>query len=410
MTTMTIWEDQPECAVDVNDKQESEEWRPERRQGRVAPCQAAGPAPLQLEEVCAAFENIPDTVISIDDTCRIRTINHPPAGLAIGELLGTDLFTVIAPEDKDMVRAAIDRVFATGEPGRYEIRHRGADNSICWLETRLVRLGGDRSAHRVLLVTRDITGDKAMEHQASQLDKAESLRRMAGAIAHRYNNLLAVVMGNLELTMEDLPLDFKHTHQMWQAMLATRQAAKVGSLILASLGQTVVDRRSLNLTEVCRQHLDTLRAAMPQNVKLEVSLHAEALPVVANAEQIRQILDILTTNGYEALGPRPGTVFLSITSVNQVDMDLTHRFPIVFQPSAVGYGCITVQDEGDGIAEKEIGKIFDPFYTTKYVSRGMGLAVAQGIVGASCGCMTVGSVVGKGSVFRAYLPLTTAQP
>ena len=406
MTPMTLWEDRPECATDENNKQDGGEWRP----GRVAPHQAAGRATLQLEEVCAAFENIPDTVISVDATCRIRTINHPPAGLAIGELLGTDLFTLVAPEDQEMVRAAIDRVFATGEPGGYEIRHQDAGNTICWLATRLVRLGGAPPARRVLLITRDITGEKALERQTSQLDKAESLRRMAGAIAHRYNNLLAVVMGNLELTMEDLPLDFKHTHQMWQAMLATRQAAKVGSLILASLGQTAVDRRSLDLTEVCRRHLDTLRAAMPQHVKLEVSLHAQALPVMANVEQIGQILDILTANGHEALGPRPGTVFLSLAAVSQADMDLTHRFPIVFQPSAAGYGCITVQDEGDGIAEQDIEKIFDPFYTTKFISRGMGLAVAQGIVGASCGCMTVASVVGQGSVFRAYLPLTTAQP
>lgn len=409
MTTMSIWEDRPESAVDVNDKQENLEWRQEMRQGRVASYLSARNAALRLEEICAAFENTPDTVISVDDTCRIRTINHPPAGLTIGELLGTDLFTVIAPEDKEMVRAAIDRAFATGKPGRYQIRQHKADNKISWHETRLVRLGGDRSTLRVLLVTRDITDEKAMERQTRQLDKAESLRRMAGAIAHRYNNLLAVVMGNLELTLEDLPLDFKHTHQMWQAMLATRQAAKVGSLILASLGQTVVDRRSLDLTEVCRRHLDTLRAVMPQNVNLEVNLHAQALPVVANAEQIRQILDILTANGYEALGPRPGTVFLSLAAVNQADMDLTHRFPIVFQPSAVGYGCITVQDEGDGIAEKDIEKIFDPFYTTKFISRGMGLAVAEGIVGASCGCMTVESMVGKGSLFRVYLPLTTEQ-
>jgi len=404
---MTIWEDRPECAVDVNDKRDYLEWRPEMRQGRDAAYQAAGQAPLQLEEMCAAFDNIPDTIISVDATCRIRTINHPPAGLAIGELLGTDLFTLVAPEDKDMVRAAIDRVFATGEPGRYEIRHQGADNSICRLETRLLRLGGDRPACRVLLVTRDITDDKAMERQTRQLDKAESLRRMAGAIAHRYNNLLAVVMGNLELTIEDLPLDFKHTHLMWQAMLATRQAAKLGSLILASLGQTAVDLQPLDLADVCLLHLPALRTAMPWNVNLAAGSVAQALPVIANAEQIRQILDILTANGYEALGPRPGNVFLSIAAVNQADMDLTHRFPIVFQPRAVSYGCITVQDEGDGIAEKEIEKIFDPFYTTKSISRGMGLAVALGLVCASLGCMTVESEVGKGSVFRAYLPLIT---
>lgn len=404
---MTIWEDRPGYAVDVNGKQDYLEWRPEWRQGRVAAYQAAGQAALQLDEACAAFDNIPDTIISVDATCRIRTINHPPAGLAIGELFGTDLFNLIAPENKDMVRAAIDRVFATGEPGRYEIRHQESDNNICRLETRLVRLGGDRPACRVLLVTRDITDEKAMERQTRQLDKAESLRRMAGAIAHRYNNLLAVVMGNLELTLEDLPLDFRHTHQMWQAMLATRQAAKLGSLILTSLGQTAVDLQPLDLADVCRLHQPGLGAAMPQNVNLVTSQHAQALPVMANAEQIRQILDILITNGYEALGSRSGTVSLSITTVNQADMDLTHRFPIVFQPRAVSYGCITVQDEGDGIAETEIEKIFDPFYTTKFISRGMGLAVALGIVCASCGCITVESEVGKGSVFRAYLPLIT---
>lgn len=411
---MTNREDRLENAFDVNEKQEGEEICPVRQECVVL-CESAGNTASGLEEVCAAFENIPDTIISIDDNCRIRTINRAPAGMTIGDVLGTDLFSCFVCRDKDMVREMIHRVFATGKPGCYEDRRNedcrnGAAGKVSWHETRLIRLGGDPLTLRVLLVTRDITDEKAKERRTRRLDKTESLRRMAGAIAHRYNNLLAVVMGNLELTMEDLPPDFKHSHEIWQAMLATRRAAKLGSLILASLGQTVVDRRPLDLADVCLLHFPSLRAAMPWNVHLAAGLVAQALPVMANADQIRQILDILITNAHEALGPRSGTVFLNIAGVNQADMDLTHRFPIVFQPNAVAYACMTVRDEGDGIAETEIEKIFDPFYTTKFISRGMGLAVAEGIVCASCGCITVQSEVGKGSLFRVYLPLTTEQP
>jgi len=362
---------------------------------------------IPIDEICAAFENTIDTIITVDGSCIIQAINHPPAGWSGREVIGSDIITYVGDQYQKMVRAKIERVFATGQPESYESQDHGPNNTISWFDTRLKRFGGDASTHRVLLVIRDITRQKELEKQTRQLTKAESLCCMSGAIAHHYNNLLAVIMGNLELAVADLPTDSKHTYEIWQAMLAAKRAAKLGRMILTALGQTVCRRELLDLAEVCRQNIPHLKADLPRNITLEANLHDHVPPIMANTDQIKQILHILLTNAREAMGDCSGTIFLSIKSETSANILADHRFPVTFQPGTAGYACMTVRDEGNGIAGKDIEKIFDPFYSTKFVSRGMGLAMAQGIVCASGGCITVESALGSGSVFRVYLPLTS---
>ena len=226
---------------------------------------------IQIEEVCAAFEHTLDTIISVDSSRRIRTINHPPAGLIIRKMIGTDVIDYIGHQYQGMVRKMIDGVFATGVPGTYEIKDGGSDKTISCYETRLTRFGGDNSTHRVLLITRDITRQKELEKRTRQHNKAESLSCMAGAIAHQYNNMLAVILGNLDLALENLPVDSKHTYVIWQAMLAANRGSKLGRLILASLGQAACRYELLDLAEVCHHNIPSLKADIAKNVILEVS-------------------------------------------------------------------------------------------------------------------------------------------
>ncbi len=406
---MTSWEKRSERAVEPKKSLENpadrRSFRSMGRQQDGRPCSVD--TEVLLDEVCAAFENTVDTVISVDISRRIRAINHPPDGMSITDVLGVDVVSYVNPAYQGMVRTMIGDVFASGEPGCYEIQDNGSEDAESWNETRLIRFGKNTASRRVLLITHDITRNNELEKQTRRLEKEESLRCMAAAIAHRYNNLLAVVMGNLELAMDDLPKEFPAHHEMSQAMEATNSAAKLGALLLTSLGQTFVTHEPINLVETCRLYLPTLRSDIPKNITLKDTLSSPVTPIMANTDHIKQILDILIVNAREALDDHIGTISLSIESVYPEKLSPIHQFPASFKPGTIRYACLAVRDEAGGIEERDIEKIFDPFFSTKFIGRGLGLAVARGIVDAAGGCITVESKVGMGSVFRVYLPLTT---
>jgi len=249
--------------------------------------------------------------------------------------------------------------------------------------------------------------DKAkLEDQNRQLQKAESLGRMAGAIAHRFNNLLGVVLGNLELVMNVLPSGTGAIDNLLDAIKAARRAAEVSGLMLTYLGQTRAKVDTLDLAETCRRSMQILRSAMPKDVLLKPDLPSHGPIVRANASQLQQVLTNLCTNAWEAIGGGRGTIEVAVRSVSQDEIPATNRFPLDWQPRDKAYACIEVVDSGCGIAGKDIEKLFDPFFSSKFTGRGLGLPVVLGVVKAYGGAVAVESRPGKGSTFRVYLPVS----
>jgi signal transduction histidine kinase len=246
------------------------------------------------------------------------------------------------------------------------------------------------------------------ERQQQQLQKAESLNRMAGAIAHHFNNMLGAVIGNLELAVEDLPPE-SPVELLGQALKASHRAAEVSSLMLTYLGQSVGRREPLDLSGLCRRSLPLLRVGLGKNTVLESDVSSPGPIIKANADQMQQVLRNLVTNAFESLGDVQGTIHLRIRTVSLAEIPATHRSPIDWQPSKDAFACIEVQDSGSGITEGEIDQIFDPFFSTKFTGRGLGLPVVLGIVRAHQGLITVESARGQGSIFKVFFPLSSEQ-
>ncbi len=244
------------------------------------------------------------------------------------------------------------------------------------------------------------------EARILHLQKAESLGRMAGAVAHHYNNLLTVVMGNLDMALIDLPEDCEPAASLTQAMEAARRASKLGSMMLAYLGQTNAPRKRLDLSRTCKGFLTALQADMPSHIILEADLQETGPAVTANARQIQQILEFLVTNAWEAMGDKTGSVYLGMRRVCSTEIATAHRYPMDFQPGKTDYACMEVTDTGAGIPENDIDKIFEPFYSTKFTGRGLGLPVALGAVKTHSGCMTVATRPGRGTRIMVFLPVT----
>lgn len=248
-----------------------------------------------------------------------------------------------------------------------------------------------------------------LENQNRQLQKAESLGRMAASIAHTFNNQLGAVIGNLELAIDDLPRGSELFKSLTAAMQAAQKSAEVSRMMLTYLGQSFDKCERLDLSEVCRRNQTICKAALPGNVALEISLPSSGPVVMASEGQIQQIAIVLITNAGESMGKNGGTIHLSVKTVSPADIPVLHRRPVVWQPQECPYACMEVTDTGCGIEDKDIENLYDPFFTSKFIGRGLGLPVALGIVKAHNGAITVESKPGEGSTFRVFLPVSAEE-
>jgi signal transduction histidine kinase len=242
------------------------------------------------------------------------------------------------------------------------------------------------------------------EARLGQLQKAESLGIMAGAIAHHFNILIHSVMGNLELATSELSPGGKPHENLIEAMRAMNRSSELTSQLLTYVGEVVGKPEALDVSAVCLGSLPVLRAALLKDLVLETDLPSPGPIVRASSNQLRQVLTILVANAWEAVGESLGVIRLATRTVSAADIPAAHRFPVGWQPQEIAYACLEVAEKGRGIAEDEIGKIFDPCFANK-LSRGLGLPVVLGIVRAHGGVVTVESEPGKGSTFRVFLPI-----
>lgn len=346
-----------------------------------------------------------------EETYHIHELdpNDVPSGSP--ELIACSL-KCYAPEDRKIIQKAFQKCIDVAEPYDIEVPFTTVTGRKLYVRTTAHAVKeGDRVV-KVIGNLMDITDLKQIENEKEkleamnrQLQKAESLGRMAGAIAHHFNNQLQVVMGNLEIALDDPAQSAESRISLNEAMKAARNAAQVSSLMLTYRGQPPGKPSPIDLSEECRRNLPLIQAAVSKNILFETGIPAAGPIIRSNTGQIQQMLTHLLTNAWEAIGTETGTITLSIRTVSDSEIPLSHRFPIDWKPRHPMYACLEVTDTGCGIAPPDIEKLFDPFYTTKFTGRGLGLSVVLGIVCAHGGGITVTSEPGKGSVFRIFLPV-----
>jgi CheY-like chemotaxis protein len=148
---------------------------------------------------------------------------------------------------------------------------------------------------------------------------------------------------------------------------------------------------------------------MPGKVVLETDLPSPGPVISANENQIQQVLTNLVINAWEAIGEGRGAIHLSIKTISPAEIPAAYRLPIGWQSQDSAYAGMEVKDAGCGIADKDIEKLFDPFFSSKFTGRGLGLSVVLGIVKAHDGAVTVESEPGRGSTFRVFLPVSAEE-
>ena len=242
------------------------------------------------------------------------------------------------------------------------------------------------------------------EHQSRKL---ESLGILAGGVAHDFNNLLMGVLGNADLALSVMAPNAAGRDQVEDIIVAARRAADLADQMLAysGKGRVKVERVDLGLLVEDSAHL--LRAAVSSSVVLQVESSQDVSFASVDVGQIRQVLLNIVANASEAIRERSGLIRVT-TGERTFDQDDLDRMYVSndLRPGRMVF--LEVSDTGCGIEPETLGRIFDPFYTTKFTGRGLGLAAVLGIVRGHGGGIDVGSEGRRGSTFTVVLPRAAA--
>ncbi|MBR9986081.1 MAG: response regulator [Desulfosarcina sp.] len=263
----------------------------------------------------------------------------------------------------------------------------------------------------VLGISRDLSERKkadnertAIENKLQRSKKMESLGTMAGSIAHNFNNLLMVVLGNLEIAKADLPAESTAARNIQRAANASQRAADLSSMMLTYVGQLKKESIPVDLSQMVKAVLKNLDESKMANVKMDMQL-ADPMPLVAaDADQIRQMISGFITNAIEALEAQKGRVRITTGSMRCNQDYLSTTYLKEDMPEGM-YAYVEVADTGLGMDAETLGKVFDPFFSTKFTGRGLGMAAVMGIIRSHNGAIKVSSVKNEGSVFTALFPI-----
>jgi PAS domain S-box-containing protein len=359
------------------------------------------------ENICVL--DITGTIVMVNRKWREFADANPPAPENYG--VGVNYLTVCAAaiddnyEDSSLFTEGI-RAVCSGERISYEQEYPcHSPTEQRWFRLQATRFVGSDQA-MVVISHENITERIEWERQRMQIEKAQSLNRMAAAIGHHCNSQLYAVVHNLGLVLDVLPLGSDESERLIDAMKASHRAADVSRQMLTYLGQAPGKLELQDLSETCHKGLLMLQAFIPKNVSMEPAISFPGPTIRANMSQMHQIFTSLVTNAWESIFDNKGTITISVKTVSAADISLLHRFPANWSPKENLYACLEVADTGSGITNADMEKVFDPFFSTKFVDRGLDLAVILRIVSNHAGGLTVESEIGKGSIFRVFLPVS----
>jgi len=252
-----------------------------------------------------------------------------------------------------------------------------------------------------LTMANDITTQKRLEDQLRQAQKMEAIGQLAGGVAHDFNNILTVIHGHAELLLAELRLSESASHSVRQIGQAAERGAALTRQLLAFGRRQVIQPRLLDMNETVGNMTKMLSRIVGEDIALQLHYCPQPAPVQADAGMIEQVLLNLVVNSRDAM-PQGGRVVIRVT-VTEVDATHLDQHP---EGRLGRFVCLSVRDTGCGIAPDNLRRIFEPFFTTKEVGKGtgLGLATVYGILKQHHGWVEVESELGKGAVFKVFLP------
>ncbi len=360
------------------------------------------------ERYRAIVEGVRDVIFALSPEGTIRSLN--PAFEEIlrwrrEDWLGQPFEALVHPDDLPIALELLGRVLR-GEPrpaAQFRVRTKTGDYRVGEFaataqthEGRLVSILG---------IARDVTERVQLEQQLRQAQKMEAVGRLAGGIAHDFNNILTAITGYSDLLLEDLAASDPRRQDAAEVRKAADRAAGLTRQLLAFSRQQVLQPRVLDLNALVSELEKMLRRLLGEDVELATRLEPALGPVKADPGQIEQVIMNLAVNSRDAM-PRGGKLTIETANVALDEAYARDHYPA--RPGL--YALLAVSDTGVGMSEETQAHLFEPFFTTKEKGKGtgLGLATVYGIVKQSGGFIWVYTELGRGTVFKIYLPRVDA--
>jgi len=363
---------------------------------------------LVQERLDVILRSIGDGIIAIDIAGKILFLNRAAEEItgwlqedAVGKYL-EEVFAVVDSKNEK----------ATGFPASYflDMGHKGqTDKDVVFLDRRdgtrrILSTSGssirglDGNVVGIALMFRDITEKKRMEEGLIRVGKLESVGVLAGGIAHDFNNLLAAIIGNIDIATAYIDSDSPARKRLESAMDgADRAKSLTQQLITFSRGGSPVKKKA-SIVNIIKESVEFVLSG--SNVKCLFDLLDDLWKVEVDEGQINQVINNLVINADQAM--TDGGV-IKISGQNLVVSSDNYDLPL----SPGRYVKISVADNGMGIAEEDLPRIFDPFYSNKDNGTGLGLAICHSVMIRHGGFINVESKIGKGTTFHIYLPVSS---
>ncbi len=318
--------------------------------------------------------------------------------------------SILHPDDRPGVTRAFNEAIRRGRDHELEYRVVAADGRMVWMHdvVRVIR-GGDGRPNRLRGVMIDVTARIEAERERDRVNaellhaqKLESLGLLASGVAHDFNNLLAVVLGNASFALLRAEEDGREAGPLRDIVTASRRAQNLTRQLLAYAGKAPSRTAPLDVSANVREIVGLVEAAFPKKVVLDLDLAERLPPVQADPTHLQQVVMNLVMNAAEAVGDLVGRVRVA-TRLETIGPAAAADFGLEPGP----YVRLEVADSGSGMGPEVLTRIFDPFYSTKGMGRGLGLSAVAGIVRAHRGAIRFESAPGEGTRCVVHLPAAT---
>jgi len=334
---------------------------------------------------------------------KLADVNHQLCELtkySKEEILGQNAIDIGFYKEADR-NTFLKELQTTGEVNGLEMEFRSKDNSVlhALMFARIIQIARDSF---ILTIFHNITEQKLLEGQLQQAHKMESIGTLAGGIAHDFNNILGIIIGNAELALDDVPKENPAHFNLEEIRTAGSRAKDVVRQLLSFARKTKLEKKPTNIAPIIQESLRLLRSSIPTSIDIRQNITKDIATILADPTQINQILINLCTNADHAMSGG-GKIEIILKNV-ELNENSTAVHPDLHPGQYVN---LAVTDTGHGISQEVIGRVFDPYFTTKEVGKGagMGLAVVHGIVKEHSGIITVNSEIGKGTTFSVFFPV-----
>lgn len=360
------------------------------------------------------FENAPDMFVSVcADTGTIRKCNETlvkTTGWRREEIVGSSIYSVYHPDCLKAVKAAFAAFKTTGSVYSNELALMTKSGGKIPVSLRASSIrDGDGKIVYSRSIWRDLTKYNLLKDRVVNVQHAESLATLAGGIAHDFNNLLAAILGNAELAKHRIGDRHPESHYVGNIESAAIRASELTKQMLAYAGKGSFELSVCDLRELIEEIGRLVSSTHSPNIRFVYELGEAAAIVEADLTQVRQFVMNLISNAADSIGSEGGTVTIR-TGVRTLSDTSVSEMTIGRSQDSGDYVFVEVQDDGCGMSDETIQRMFEPFFSTKVGNhRGLGLAATLGVVSRHGGMIRVKSRLGEGTLIQVYLPEARAQ-